>query len=98
MKLATGTCTWLKPALNGNPQLEITVNGTSHIYEIVRSEEGGFKLLRADFANADVICYNVRCVGRNVWTCDCPDSVYRRHGQNCKHARALCAALRSLPF
>lgn len=98
MKPATGTCTWLKPALNGNPQLEITVDATSHIYEIVRSEQGGFKMLRADPAKADVIVYNVKCVARNVWTCNCPDAEYRRHGQNCKHARALPAALRQLPF
>lgn len=98
MKPATGTCQWIKPALNGNPQLEITVEGTSHIYEVVKDEQGGFKLLRADYQKAEVICYNVKCIARGVWTCNCPDATYRRKGMFCKHARALPVALRNLPF
>lgn len=98
---ATGTCQWLEPAANGDPRLEITVTTSAgevtHVYEVVRSSEGGYNLLRAD--GDQIVCYTVRAVTKRLWTCTCPDAMNRpERACNCKHARALPAALRSLPF
>jgi hypothetical protein len=41
--------------------------------------------------------YLVRTKGR-TWTCSCPDFAHRSRDGGCKHARALRAALASLPF
>lgn len=94
---ATGTVLWLDDAPNGNARLEITTGTVSHIYEVARHPEGGFMLLRAN--KGDVVCYRVRAINRNVWMCDCPDATNRPERRcNCKHARGLAVALRSLPF
>jgi hypothetical protein len=102
VKPATGTCVWLTPALNGNPRLEINVqNATgeliSHIYEVARAADGGYDLLRVK--DGEIVCYTVRSRGRGLWECNCPDAQKRAARRyTCKHARALPAALRKLPF
>lgn len=100
LKPATGHVRWVGNAANGNRQLEITTNGISQTYEVVRSLDGGFNLLRVkDYVTCEIVCYTVRSINPRVWACNCPDATNRPSRRySCKHALALSTALRSLPF
>lgn len=92
---ATGTCRWLAPAANGNRQLAI--NGVT--YEVAELPDG-WALYRLDAVQI-VIRYTVRPDPQlpAVWSCDCPDATNRPGRKyNCKHSRALRAAMSQLPF
>lgn len=94
---ATGHVCWLRSAPNGNSRLEITAGNVSHIYEVVRREEGGYNLLRVK--DGDTVCYTITIHGRDVWECNCPDATNRPERKcSCKHVRGLRKALQSLPF
>lgn len=110
---AHGKCRWLIPLRDGEGRIRITVylqNGEELIEEYAvgaeydREGRGtivAFNLCRMlldDLTGKITFThYTVHTVG--AWHCDCPDATHRperRH--NCKHTRALRAALAKLPF
>lgn len=96
---ATGTCQWLSDATNGNRRLEITTaEGFSTIYE-VEEGNGVYRLHQVKSESGEFACYTVRHWASGAWECDCPDAKNRPERRcACKHAKALPAALKKLPF
>ncbi len=90
---ATGICRWLSDALNGCRRLEI--NGQA--YEIEQLT-GGLNLHRVN-DRGEITRYHVNTsLPCGVWTCSCPDATNRPERRcQCKHVRALRAALQALP-
>lgn len=89
---ATGICRWVGKAANGNPLLSID----GPVYEVEQTETGYkmYRLIGGDYP--EVLVYElVTTWGSGVWQCDCPDATHRpeRANGNCKHCRALRAAL-----
>lgn len=103
---ATGNCKWLTyvDPQTGNRWLHVechTPSGgvTKDDYE-VEQFAGGFRLHRLDPETFEVVTYTISTTwGNGVWSCSCPDAANRpeRRGQ-CKHVRALRAALAKLPL
>lgn len=97
---ATGRCKWLQERcpVSGLPVLEIFCDGVAKQYA-VEQLVGGWSLHQF-LPNAEVLSYFVDTLAEEQgWTCTCPDASYRperRH--NCKHSRALRAALAQRPF
>lgn len=86
---ATGTVRWLKDSPGGAPRFAI--NGVPYL---VRAIRGGYELEKEDGT-----IYRVMLARPKFWICNCPDATKRRERRcDCKHARALPVAFRSLPF
>lgn len=90
-----GTVKWLENHPWGEWVIEITTEkGVTTRYHVFQ-EPDHFRLESYDFKTDKMKCYYVK--PGTVWTCDCKDAQYNGPA-NCKHARALRAAMKALPF
>lgn len=78
-KPVKGTCRWIR-RIGHADGAALEINGTA--YDVIPFD-GGFRLVKSDGTAYDI--------DAESWQCDCPDATYR--GRECKHAKALRAAL-----
>lgn len=95
-KQRTGVCRWVKP-IGTLPCLYIEpTGGEGHVYEVETvGIEYVLRRIAVEKPGAPTVTYTVR-PGRGVWACSCPDA--SRRGYECKHARAVRAAISKAPF
>ncbi|HKI36596.1 MAG TPA: SWIM zinc finger family protein [Gemmataceae bacterium] len=85
VKPVSGVCRWARRIGEGgiDPQSGVLViNGQPYGVLVMA---GGYRLVKPDGTAYDV--------NGQTWECDCPDATYR--GRQCKHSKALRAALRA---
>jgi len=99
---ATGSCRWEgRDPVSGNRLLRITCGEVSRVYEIEEVQTGRvWNLHTLDEKDFSLLTYRVTTGEKlNKWTCDCPDAKWRpERKHDCKHSRALRAALSAEPF
>lgn len=82
-KPVKGTCRWLVRIGDGDDKSGLLlINGQRYAVLVL---PGGYRLIKPDGT-----AYDLEPAGES-FRCDCPDAVYRE--RECKHAKALCAAL-----
>jgi hypothetical protein len=84
-----GVCRWVFP-LSQRDTGVLRINDAEYFVTVHRNEAGqaqGYRLEKPDGT-----AYDIDTTGRD-WLCDCPDATYRQ--RECKHAKALRAALAS---
>ena len=104
VSITHGTCTLLAykeltigQSLDTGDAVLILDTKTRQSYEVLRLRDDkervvGFRLKKMMWYIVDTKTYDIY-VCSYAWRCDCPDAEY--HGHECKHARALRAALKS---
>lgn len=89
-------CRWLDPdPVTGNPVLRIRTGKLVRDYE-VETQPRCIKLWRIDPATYFLVCRTITTYP-DAWHCDCEDA-RRRDRFNCKHVKAVKAALARRPF
>ena len=86
---ASGTCRWVLPIGEVGTGV-LAINGQS--YTVTVHRDGG-RVLGYRLEKLDGRAYDIDASAGEHWACDCPDATYR--GRECKHVKALQAALRA---